>query len=105
MNEEDFYAAIACTNTKTILYRLYYDEHGLPLFFSQEDLPGKYIDITREEYINPPTHFKVVDGKIVLIETSKVRRLQVSDFGTPCHPDDISIVVNGNQPNIKWRMQ
>ena len=105
MNEEEFWSAFQSEKTTTILYRLYYDNQGAPLFFSQEDLPGNYIDITREEYINPPTHFKVADRKIELIETSIVRRLYPNKNGTPCHPDDISIVVQDSEPNIKWSMK
>jgi hypothetical protein len=105
MNEEEFWAPFQSAKSTTILYRLYYDEQGAPLFFSQEDLPGNYIDITREEYIDPPKYFRVVDGKIVLIETSIVKRLYPDENGTPCHPADVSIVVQDSEPNIKWSMQ
>jgi hypothetical protein len=105
MNKTEFWAAFKPVEVKPILYRLYHDDQGFPLFFSQEDLPGNYIDITREEYVNPPKHFKVVNDKIVLIETSIVRRLYPNNNGTPCHPDDISIVVQNSQPNIKWSMK
>jgi hypothetical protein len=105
MNEQEFWSAFKSEEIRTILYRLYYDDRGAPLFFSQEDLPGNYIDITREEYIDPPTHFKVVDGKIVLIETSIARRLYPDENGTPCHPADISIVVHASKPNIRWSMK
>jgi hypothetical protein len=105
MNEKEFWSAFQSEKATTILYRLYYDNRGAPLFFSQEDLPGNYIDITREEYVNPPTHFKVVDGKIVLIETSIARRLYPNEDGTPCHPEDISVVVQNSEPNVKWSIQ
>jgi hypothetical protein len=105
MNEQEFWEAFKPVEIKSILYRLYYDEQGAPLFFSQEDLPGNYIDITREVYVNPPKHFKVIDGKIELIETSIVRRLYPDENGTPCHPDDISIVVQDSENNIKWSMK
>jgi len=105
MNEEEFWEALPTTKPTSILYRLYYSNRGTPLFFSQEDLPGNYIDITREEYVNPPTHFRVIDGKIELIETSIVRRLYPSENGTPCHPNDISVVVPDSEPNIKWSME
>jgi hypothetical protein len=105
MNEDEFWAAVTPTEPRPILYRLYYDKQGLPLFFSQEDLVGNYIDITREEYINPPKHFKVVDGNIVLIETAEVKRLYPSETGVSCHPDDISVVVQDSKTNIKWSMK
>jgi len=105
MNETEFWAAFKPIEAKPILYRLYYDDQGFPLFFSQEDLPGNYIDITREEYVNPPKHFKVVNGSIVLIETSIIRRLYHDETGTPCHPTDVSVVVDSSEPNIKWSMK
>lgn len=105
MNEAEFWAALAPVEVKPVLYRLYHDDQGLPLFFSQEDLPGNYIDITREEYVNPPKHFKVVNGSIELIETAEVRRLYPDENGVPCHPSDICIVVNDSEPNIKWSMK
>jgi len=105
MNEQEFWAALTISEIKPILYRLYHNEQGLPLFFSQEDLPGNYIDITREEYINPPTHFKVVGSNIVLIETAEVKKLYPGKIGVPCHPSDICIVVNSSKPNIKWSMK
>jgi hypothetical protein len=105
MNEQEFWAALAQPETKPILYRLYHDDNGAPLFFSQEDLPGNYIDITWEEYVNPPKHFRVINGSIELIETSVVNRLYPSEIGTPCHPQDVSIVVQSSEPNIKWSMK
>ena len=105
MNETEFWAAFKPIEAKPILYRLYYDDQGFPLFFSQEDLPGNYIDITREEYVNPPKHFKVINGSMELIETSIVRRLYPTEYGTPCHPTDVSVVVDSSEPNIKWSMK
>jgi hypothetical protein len=105
MNEQEFWSAFKPAEARPVLYRLYHDDQGAPLFFSQEDLPGNYIDITHEEYVNPPKHFKVVNGSIELIETSVVRRLYPTDYGTPCHTKDISIVVHSNEPNIKWSMK
>lgn len=105
MNEEEFWAALATSEVKPILYRLYHDDQGLPLFFSQEDLPGNYIDITREEYVNPPKHFKVVNGNMMLIETAEVRRLYPGEYGVSCHPLDIAVVVDDTKPNIKWSLR
>lgn len=105
MNEAEFWAALTPIETKPILYRLYYDDLGNPLFYSQEDLPGNYINITREVYVNPPTHLKVVNNSIVVLDTSTVRRLYPTKTGTPCHPTDVSIVVNDTEPNIKWSVR
>jgi len=102
MTEDEFFAALEPVSPVVKIHRLYYDEQGAPLFFSQEDLPGKYIDIPWEVYINPPKHFKVINNSIVLLDTAIVKKLYPTKGGTPCHPQDISIVVKNTEPNIKW---
>ena len=86
----------------TILYRLYYDDQGNPLFYSQEDLPGNYIDLSRETYILQPKFARVIDGKLVLTESSVSTKLRESNVGTPCHPLDVSVVVEDYQPHKLW---
>ena len=104
MNEEEFWANYKPVEIKPILYRLYYNDQGLPLFYSQEDLPGNYIDIDHKTYINPPKHAKVVDGKLVVLNNVSVTRLRPNTYGTPCHVEDISIVVSDTEPHIKWSL-
>ena len=105
MNEQEFWAALTPVETKPVLYRLYYDAQGNPLFYSQEDLPGNYVDVTREIYVNPPTHLRVVNNNIVVLDTTSVKRLYPTTGGTPCHPMDISIVVKETEPNITWSLR
>lgn len=105
MTEQEFYAALQPVENAKILHRLYYDDSGLPLFFSQEDLPGNYIDITREVYNNPPKHFRVVDKSIIISDTSVIKKLYPSKNGQSCHPKDISVVVDELKPNIKWSLK
>jgi len=105
MNEQEFWAALKPIEIKPILYRLYYDDHGAPLFYSQEDLPGNYIDIDREIYLNPPTHVKVVNNSLKILNTSFVKKLTRDEIGTACHPQDISVIVNESKPHIKWTIK
>jgi len=72
MTPEEFWAALAPTTSLPVpIYRLYYDDQGLPLFYSMQEDPGNYIEIDHETYANPPTHVRVVDGKLkVLINKS-----------------------------------
>jgi len=104
MNEQEFWAALQPTEVKPILYRLYYDDNGAPLFYSQEDLPGNYIDVSREIYINPPTHVKVVNKSLKIINTGFIKKLSPRNTGTPCHPDDVSVVVSELMPHTKWNL-
>ena len=106
MNEQEFWAAIdPLSEPKPIFYRLYHDDQGNPLFLSQEDLPGKYIELDRKTYINLSPRARVVDGKLVVQQTTTVSKLAPSQYGTPCHTQDVSIVVSETQPHIKWSLK
>lgn len=106
MNEEEFWAALAPPPPPApLIYRLYHDDLGFPLFYSMEDLPGNYIDIDQATYSNPPIHVRVIDNKMVVLNTTSVTRLRKSKLGTTCHPKDISIVVEPDQPNIRWKLR
>ena len=83
-------------------YRLYHDDNGIPLVYSMEDLPGKYIEVDRETLITAPMYVRVVDGQLKYLKTSTILKLQPSDTGTPCHPTNVSIVVDEAEPHTKW---
>jgi hypothetical protein len=104
MNEKEFWAALHPIETKPVFYRLYHDEQGFPLFFSQEDLPGKYITLDQATYNTPHTHIKVIDGKLVTLDTSVIAKLTPTTYGVSCHPLDVSIVVDTALPHIKWNI-
>ena len=106
MTEEEFWAALApVPPAPPPMYRLYHDEKGSPLFFSMEDLPGTYIDVDRETFISAPTQIKVVDGKIKYIQTFLYPKLVPSDHGKSCHPADVCIIVNEEDPHVKWSLK
>lgn len=108
MTEEEFLAiwqASAQTPVLEIEYRLYYDENGFPLFYSTEDLPGMYITIDKETYLNNPKYIRVVDGKIIEAQFHWTKKLIPSTQGTSCDPMDVCVVVDHDQPHIKWRLK
>jgi hypothetical protein len=104
MNEQEFLAAMVPFVPAPLIYRLYHDDQGFPLFYSMEDLPGNYIDIDHATYTNPPIHVRVIDKKLVTLETAMATRLRPATSGTCCHPDDIGIVVDATQPHKKWKL-
>jgi hypothetical protein len=71
-----------------------------------DDLPGKYIEVDRETYINHTWNVRVVDGKLTIIPIKKtVNKLQPSlEDGITCHPSDICVVIDPNQHHTKWNM-
>jgi hypothetical protein len=106
MTEEEFWAALApLPKAPAPVYRLYYDDSGLPLFYSMEAVLGKYITITKELYQNPPTHVQVVNNELKITKQVTATRLQPNGTGTACHPNNVSIVVDESEPHIKWSKQ
>lgn len=89
-----------------VVYRLYHDEQGRPLFYSMEDLPGAYIAVDQSTYINGLRNVRVVDGKLTILEHSiTATRLQIAaEGGTPCDSRDICVIVESNRPHTKWKL-
>ena len=83
-------------------FRLYYTNDGVPLFYSMEDLPGTYIELTAEEYHRNKSNVRVRDGRLVEVTWTTTAKLVPGNNGTPCHPDNVAVVVAENQPHIRW---
>jgi hypothetical protein len=88
-----------------VFYRLYYNEQGVPLFYSMEDVPGTYIEINAEAFAQAATKVRVRDGELVELNWTTTARLEHSDTGTPCHPQDVSVVVSTDQTHQCWSKQ
>jgi len=98
----EFWHNYKWTDAKPVYYRLYYDDAGLPLFYSHEELPGKYVDVTPEQFALQDRAVNVVDGKIVRRRTARMTKLVPADSGTLCHINDVTVVVN-DQPGQYWK--
>jgi len=106
--EENFWKAWAdpLPEPAPIFFRLYYDEHGSPLYYSMEDLPGNYIEIDADTYRLSSLRVRVIDGKLIHIKPKKtIFKLVPSSDGTPCSLDNVSIVVAHEQPHTKWSLK
>jgi hypothetical protein len=106
MNEEDFWSILqAIPEPKQIFYRLYYNDAGSPIIYSMEDLPGNYIEVDQPTYVLAPFNVKIINSKLVYIKpVVTVKKLQPSIDGTACNPQDVCIVVDTNQPHVKWNI-
>ena len=83
-------------------YRLYYDDNGFPLFYSMEQLPGNYIVVDQDTYLSGAKHIRVINGKIVVYQTTFAKKLVPSTNGVACAVNDVCVVVAKDQPHVAW---
>jgi len=105
MTEEEFlefWKNIQWPKPKPVYYRLYHNDVGEPLFYSHEDLPGRHIDITPEQFVLQDQSVKIVDGKLVRQRQTRITKLVPRNSGVLCHSNDVTIVVD-QQPGQYWK--
>ena len=83
-------------------FRLYHDADGFPLFYSMENQPGTYIEITPEEYHRNNSNVRVRDGRLVEVTWASTTKLVPNNSGSPCHPDNVAVIVAEDQPHTLW---
>ena len=84
-------------------FRLYYDENGVVLYYTTEDLPGNYIIIDAQIFAECRYDIRVINGEIVRNKSYIfIEKLVESTVGTPCHSQDVSIIVDENFETIKF---
>jgi hypothetical protein len=95
MNWDDLVAIhAALPEPQPVFYRLYYDDSGVPLFYSMEDLPGNYLELTQEQYAQNKSNIRVRNGEIVELTWVTSSKLVPGTTGTPCDPRDVAVVTN-----------
>ncbi len=87
---------------KPIFFRLYHNEQGVPLFYSMEDVPGTYIEIDAETFQRNASNIRIRNGKIVEMTWQTTARLEPSETGTTCHPNNVAVVVTSDEPHQCW---
>ena len=83
-------------------YRLYHSANGIPLFYSMSDEPGTYIEISQEDYHRNASNVRVRNGKLVEVTWKTTTKLIPGNSGSPCHPDNVAVVVAEDQPHARW---
>ena len=103
-NEEflEFWRNYEWAEVQPVHFRLYHDDAGLPLFYSQEDLLGKYIEVTPEQFALQDRSVKIVDGRLVRQRSTRLTKLVPAESGTLCHVNDVTIVV-ADRPGQYWK--
>jgi len=106
MTPEEFWSILhAIPEPQPVSYLLYHDDQGLPLFYSMEAVPGTYIEIDQETFARGSMNVRVRDGKLVEVAWSITRKLVPGNRGTPCHPDNVAVVVAEDRPHTRWSKQ
>ena len=85
-----------------IEFRLYYREDGSIIGYTTECWDGNYIIVDKKVFHENRHDLRVKDAQLIhpKISTGKLRP---DTEGTPCHPEDITIVVGKNQPAQHWK--
>jgi len=106
MTPEEFWSILhAVPEPAQPFYRLYHDDQGRPLFYSMADEPGTYIEIDQETFARSATNVRVRDGRLVEITWATTTKLVPGNCGTPCHPDNVAVVVTLDRPHTRWSKQ
>jgi hypothetical protein len=89
------FEALELVDTPVIVkqeFRLYHDATGTILFYSMEDLPGEYIEITAEQFAAMRYDVYVKDGKVHQKKMVSLGKLVPSSKGFPTSPGDITLI-------------
>ncbi len=103
MTEQEFWDILHnAPELKSVFFRLYYNEHGDPVIYTMEDLPGNYIEVDAETYARTPSNVRVKNGKLIEIIINRSQKIVPGNTGTPCHPHDVAVVVTDGT-NTQWK--
>ena len=103
MTPEEFWSVLhAVSEPPQPFFRLYHNTDGTPLFYSMEDVPGTYIEIDQATFARGATNVRVRDGRLVEVAWATTTKLVPSNSGSPCHPDNVAVIVAEDQPHTLW---
>ena len=81
---------------KELEFRVYYDDAGNVVTYSTEDLPGKYIVITREQYNMARHDAKIKDGKLIYVHllSSVIKIAKTENGNWRVNKNDLSVIAD-----------
>lgn len=104
---DEFWKAVGAVDWSkpaTTEYRIYYDTAtGQILDYTTESRDGDFILVDRETFARHRFEPKIRDGKLVWPKPA-LGKLIPAEFGTPCHPWDITIICQ-QQDSQHWKIK
>lgn len=83
--------------------RLYYNDAGQPITYSQEELEGTYIVVDQQTFSECRMDVLVIDGKVTKPNMiTEFRKLVPSDQGTETLVEDITLIGPGQHWKTKY---
>jgi hypothetical protein len=85
-------------------FRLYYNDDGsIKYYCGDKSGEGNYIVIDSHTFAQARYDVMVVEGQIVSAKPKHIiHKLMPGNKGTPCHKEDISIIITEDIEHTKW---
>jgi hypothetical protein len=102
---DEFLKAIAEFQTDPVPpveFRVYYRPDGSIIGYTTEHWEGDYITVDKQVFHENRHDLRVKNNKLIYPKIS-IGKLRPSTQGTPCHPRDITIIVNDSHPSQNWK--
>ena len=80
-------------------YRVYYDADGKIITYTTEKIPGNFILVTADEYMQCRHDAIVVDGQLVYTHITKhvMKLTKNKDTGIACNKYDVSVISDDDE--------
>jgi len=87
------------------VYRCYYVDNGDVDIYTMDQIPGNYIEITKEQYLAASKPARVIDGQLIVPKPRMLVQKLVpnANTGVQCHAHDVCVVVE--QKGVFWNQQ
>jgi hypothetical protein len=89
---------------RKIEFRVYYDpDSGEVLEYTTDPREGSFLVVSKDTFHENRFDVRIKDGKIIRIKPS-LGKLIPAESGTPCDPQDVSIVIDDTPGAKKWKL-
>lgn len=90
---------------KPLIYRLYHDSLGRPLFYSMEQVPDLlYVDISAEQFNSAKSQVRVINGRLEELQNLKPKLKPNRSSGQSTHPHNVALIQPIDQPHVLWEL-